>query len=118
MKCVPYASAVENLMFGMVCTHPYISQVVSLLSIFMENPRKEHWEAIKWVLRYLKGTVGTWLCFGGDSCQLNSFVDFDHAGGLDRWRSTIDYVFKIHGILVSRRSMLQATMTLSTIEVD
>ncbi|MCH83068.1 hypothetical protein A2U01_0003882 [Trifolium medium] len=90
MICVPYASVVA----------------------------KEHWKAVKWVLRYLKGTIDTCLCFGGDTCQLNGFVDSDYAGDLDRRRSTTGYVFKIYGAPVSWRSMLQATVTLSTTEAE
>ena len=35
---VPYASVVGSLMYGMVCTRPYISQVVGVLFQFMANP--------------------------------------------------------------------------------
>ena len=73
---------------------------------------------MKWVLRYLKGTTDTGLCFGGDTCQINGFVDSDYAGDLDRRRSATGYVFRIHGALVSWRSMLQATVVLSTTEAE
>lgn len=84
----------------------------------MANPGKTHWEAVKWVLRYLKGTIDTGLCFGGDTCQVSGFVDSDYAGDLDRRRSTTGYVFKIYGAPVSWRSMLQATVALSTTEAE
>ena len=35
---VPYASVVGSLMYGMVCTRPYISKVVGVLCRFMANP--------------------------------------------------------------------------------
>ena len=35
---VPYASVVGSLMYGMVCTRPYIAQVVGALCQFMANP--------------------------------------------------------------------------------
>lgn len=118
MKNVPYASAVGSLMYAMVCTRPDISQAVSVVSRFMANPGKAHWEAVKWILRYLKGTINTGLCFGGDTCQISGFVDSDYAGDLDRRRSTTGYVFKIHGAPVSWRSMLQSTVALSTTEAE
>lgn len=118
MERVPYASAVGSLMYAMVCTRPDISQAVSVVSRFMANPRKAHWEAVRWVLRYLKGTVDLGLCFGGDTCRVTGFVDSDHAGDLDRCRSATGYVFKIHGAPVSWRSMLQATVALSTTEAE
>ncbi|CAO2820846.1 unnamed protein product [Amaranthus hypochondriacus] len=84
----------------------------------MANPGKAHWEAVKWILRYLKGTIDTGLCFGGDTCQIRGFVDSDYAGDLDRRRSTTGYMFKIHGAPVSWRSYLQATVALSTTEAE
>ena len=102
----------------MVCTHPDISQAVSVVSRFMVNLGKAPWEAVKWILRYLKGTIDKGLCFGGDTCQISGFVDSDYAGDLDRRRSTTGYVFKIHGAPVSWRSMLQATVALSTTEAE
>lgn len=118
MDRVPYASAVGSLMYAMVCTRPDISQAVSVVSRFMANPGKTHWEAVKWVLRYLKGTADMCLCFCGNTCQVSGFVDSDYAGDLDRRRSTTGYVFNIHGAPVSWRSMLQATVALSTTEAE
>ena len=43
-------------MYAMVCTRPDISHVVGVVSKYMENPGKEHWNAVKWVLKYLRGT--------------------------------------------------------------
>lgn len=115
---VPYASAVGSLMYDMVCTRPNISQAVSVVSRFMVNPGKAHWEAVKWILRYLKGTINTSLHFGGDTCQISGFVDSDYAGDLDRRRSTTGYVFQIHGAPISWRLMLQHIVTLSTTKVE
>ena len=56
MKRVPYASAVGSLMYAMVSTRPYIALEVGVLILFMENIGKSHWDVVKRVLRYLKGT--------------------------------------------------------------
>jgi hypothetical protein len=37
----------------------------------MKNPGKEHWEAVKWILRYLRGTNTHALCFGGSNTILH-----------------------------------------------
>ena len=58
MRKVPYASAVGNLMYAMVCTRPDIAFVVGAISRYMSNPGGEHWGVVKWILRYLKGTSG------------------------------------------------------------
>ena len=57
MAKVPYASSIESLMYVMVCTRLDIAHVVKAVSRFMSNPRKQHWEVVKWILRYLRGTI-------------------------------------------------------------
>lgn len=70
MSKVPYASTVGRLMYAMVCTRPDISHVVGVVSRYMNNPGKEHWMAVKWILRYLRGTTNQALCFGGSNVSL------------------------------------------------
>jgi hypothetical protein len=43
---VPYSSAVGSLMYAMVCTRPDITHAVGVVSRYMNNPGKEHWEAV------------------------------------------------------------------------
>ncbi|RVX04667.1 Retrovirus-related Pol polyprotein from transposon TNT 1-94 [Vitis vinifera] len=58
-------SAIGSLMYAMVCTRPDIAYTVGVVSRFMSRPGKQHWEAVKWILRYLKGSLDTCLCFTG-----------------------------------------------------
>ena len=55
MSKVPYASNIGSLMYAMVCTRLNIAHAVGVVSRFMSRPGKQHWEAVKWILRYLKG---------------------------------------------------------------
>ena len=57
MAKIPYASAIESLMYAMICTRLDIAHAVGAASRFMSNPSKQHWEGIKWILRYLQGTI-------------------------------------------------------------
>jgi hypothetical protein len=52
-------------MYVMVCTRPDIAHAVGVLRRYMNNTGKEHWEAVKWILGYLRGTSTHALCFGG-----------------------------------------------------
>ena len=54
---VPYFSAVGSLMYAIVYTGSDLSQVVSMVSRYMYDPGKDHWEAVRWILWYIKGTV-------------------------------------------------------------
>ena len=65
MSRVPYASAVGSLMYAMICTRPDIAQAVGVVSRFMANPGREHWNTVKRILRYVKGTSDVALCFEG-----------------------------------------------------
>ena len=50
MRRVPYASAIGSLMYAIVYTRPDIAYVVGVVSRF---PGRQHWEAVKWIMRYL-----------------------------------------------------------------
>ena len=116
MTKVPYASSVGILMYAMVYTRPDIAHVVGVVSRYMNNPGKEHWMPVKWILRYLKGTTNQALCFGGSNISLQGYVDVDMVGDRDNRRSTTRYVFTIGGTTVSWVSKIQSVVALSTIE--
>jgi len=97
MSIVLYASAVGSLTYVMVCTRPDIAHVVGTVSRFLSNPEKEHWDAVKWILRYLKGTAYVKLCFGNGKSELVCFTDSDLGGNLDNSRSTSGYLIIVAG---------------------
>ena len=63
MSVIPYSLAIGSLMYAMVCTRLDISHVVGVVSRFLANPSKAHWEAVKWIFRYLRGTSKVCLSF-------------------------------------------------------
>jgi len=115
---VPYASAIGSLMYAMVCTRPDIAHAVGVVSRYMNNLGKEHWMAVKWILRYLKGTTNQALCFGGSNISLPGYVDADMAGDRDNRRSTTRYVFTVGGTTVSWVSKIQSVVALSTTKAE
>jgi hypothetical protein len=72
----------------MVCTRPDIAHAVGVVSRYMSNPGKQHWEAVKWIMRYLKGSSETCLTFTVGGLKLEGFVDADLAGDVDSRKST------------------------------
>ena len=121
MSAVPYESAVGSLMYLMVCTRPDIAHAVGMVSRYMSNPGRLHWEGVKWIMRYVKGTSNMGLLFDAKAPKARSligYVDSDYAQDLDRRRSTTGYVFTLAGGCISWRSTLQKCVTLSTTEAE
>ena len=95
MEDIPYASAVGSLMYDMVGSRPDIAHDVGLVRRFMGNPGRVHWEAVKWILRYIKVTFNYSLTFTKESdFKVEGFCDADYATDLDRSRSVTGYIFK------------------------
>ena len=75
-------------------------------------------EAVKWILRYLRGSTDTCLCFTGASLKLQGYVNADLAGDIDSRNSTTGFVYTLGGIAISYALNLQKIVALSTIEVE
>nr|GEX66619.1 retrovirus-related Pol polyprotein from transposon TNT 1-94 [Tanacetum cinerariifolium] len=89
MSKVSYENAVGSLMYLMVCTRPDIAYAVSVVSRYLANLGKNHWEAMKWILNYLRGTANVGLVYGknhGNHVDITGFVDSDYAKDLDKGR--------------------------------
>ncbi|KAJ0804413.1 putative RNA-directed DNA polymerase [Helianthus annuus] len=118
MDKVPYASAVGSLMYAMVCTRPDIAHAVGVVSRFLSNPGKKHWEAVKWIFRYLRGSSKLGITFGNEEPMLVGYTDSDLAGNKDNMKSTSGYLMTFAGGAVSWQSRLQKYVALSTTEAE
>jgi hypothetical protein len=118
MAEVPYRSAVGSLIYLVTGTRPDIAVAVGEVSKFLDNPGREHWMAVKRILRYLKQTekIGIWC--NPKSTELEGYSDADWAGDLDNRRSTTGYLFKIGGVPICWKSKRQPTVALSTAEAE
>ncbi|GJZ37344.1 retrovirus-related pol polyprotein from transposon TNT 1-94 [Tanacetum coccineum] len=120
MSKVPYANAVGSLKYLMVGTAD-IAYAVSVVSRYLANPGKIHWEAVKWILKYLRGTVNVGLVYGthrGNHVDVTGFVDSDYAKDPDKGRSITGYAFLVQGCVVSWKATLQHVVALSTTEAE
>jgi len=78
---IPYASAVESLMYAQVCTRPDITFVVGVLGRYLSNPGMQHWKAAKHVMLYLKRTEGYMLTYQKfENLEIIRYSNFDFAG--------------------------------------
>jgi len=101
----------------MVCTRPDIGHAVGVVSRFMSNLGIAHWEAVRWILRYLRGTTEKCLYFGKGEIKVEGYVDANFAGEVDHRRSTTGYIFIVGIGAVSWMSQIQKIVALSTAEV-
>ncbi|XP_060670663.1 secreted RxLR effector protein 161-like [Ziziphus jujuba] len=120
MITVPYSSAIGSVMYLMISTRPDLAYAVSVLNRFMSNPGRSHWDAVKWLLRYLKLTANEGLVFKGskDGIELLGYTDANYAGDRDKRKSISAYAFTVCGNCVSWKSHLQAIVALSTTEAE
>src|SRR6266545_6324931 len=117
MQNIPYHEAVSLLMYASLSTRPDITYAVQTVSRFSTNPRIEHWETVKRIFRYLKGTKDLWLSYGGQRRELLGYADADGNMAKDR-RAVSGYVFLIHGGAVSWSAKRQEVVSLSTTESE
>jgi len=86
---MPYTNAVGSLMYAIVCTRPDLSQTVSMISKYMHDCGRGLWGAVKWILRYIKGTIDIGLVFGKDAMgkqECIGYVDSNYTRDLDKPR--------------------------------
>jgi hypothetical protein len=73
----------------LIHTCPDISFAENKVCQFLSRPTEVHWEEVKRILRYVKGTINTGLRFCRSSLlDVSIFTDADWAGCVDDWRST------------------------------
>lgn len=115
---IPYASAVCSLMYTIFCTRRGNAHAVSVVSMFLSNPSKEHQADIKWILSYLGNISRFCLCYGNRKTELSGYLAVDYASDVDSRKSTSSYMMTFVGGVVSRQSRLQKCIVLSTSEVE
>jgi hypothetical protein len=115
-----FRSIVGSLRY-LVNTRPNIAFAVDMVSRFMEAPTTEHWAALKRIVRYISGTTEygckyTYRSF--TNLKLLGYSDSDHAGDLEKKKSTSGVVFFLNGNVVTWTSQKQRVVSLSSSEAE
>ncbi|GJZ60718.1 retrovirus-related pol polyprotein from transposon TNT 1-94 [Tanacetum coccineum] len=85
----------------------------------MASPTEKHLTAVKWVFRYLKGTINMGLWYPKDTViELTVYADVDHARCQDTRRSTSSNAQFLGDKLVSWSSKKQKSTAISTTEAE
>ncbi|XP_074323266.1 secreted RxLR effector protein 161-like [Apium graveolens] len=101
-------------------TRPDITYAVGVVSRFMEKPTVKHQQAVKHILRYVKGTVNYGLAYKNEQSGkiLVGFSDSDLAGDVVDMRSTGGMCFYLNKSLISWTSQTQRVVALSSCEAE
>ena len=97
----------------MVATRSDPGHVVGVVNRYMSNLGRKHWEAIKHILRYLRGTKDAHR----QITVVKGYTNSDYPGNTDNRKSTSCYVFTYGGRVISWRSKLQECTGTSTTKV-
>ena len=85
----------------------------------MHKPTQLHWQAVKCLLRYLKGTIHHGLSLTRHaSASLSAFSDSDQAGNPNDRTSTITYILFLGGNVVALASQKQRSVARSSTAVE
>ncbi|CAM8893628.1 unnamed protein product [Rhodiola kirilowii] len=113
-----YRSMVGGLLY-LTLTRPDISFAVNKVCQYVSKPTDDHWEAVKRILRYVKGTIDTGLKFRRSSLTRHSiFTDADWAGCSDDHRSTGGFTIFLGPNLISWSAKKQPTVSRSSTEAE
>ena len=74
----PYKEIIGSLMYVATATRLDIAFTVLALAQFSQKPARQHWEATKRVVRYLKGMRDLELTYGVNSDGIVGYTDTDH----------------------------------------
>lgn len=96
---VPYTSIVRCLMYDMVCTILDLACAVSVVRKFISNPGRQHWDVVKWIFKYLKGTIDYGIMFSKQqgNPSVVGYINAYYTGDLDDMRSITSYEFTLVG---------------------
>ena len=95
-----YRQLVGSLIY-LTLTRPDISYPVRMVSRYMSNPKKPHLDAVKRILRYVKGTINFGIIYKETKdYQVMGYCDADYAGDCGARQSTT-YFFSLGSVPIS-----------------
>ena len=113
-----YRSLVGALQY-LTITRLDLSYAVNQVSQFLHAPMQDHFQAVKRIMRYVKGTLSYGLSFSHATAPtILGYSDADWARCLETRRSTYGYSIFLGGNLVSWSAKKQPTVSRSSCESE
>ncbi|GJU38505.1 retrovirus-related pol polyprotein from transposon TNT 1-94 [Tanacetum coccineum] len=83
-----YRGMIGSLIY-LTSSRPNLNYDVCLCARYQAKPTEKHLQAMKWIFRYLNGTIHMGLWYSKDTdMSLTTYADVDHVGCQDTIRST------------------------------
>ena len=106
-------------LIDLTITRPNLTYVVHILSQFMSAPKKEHMNAARKVVHYIKGTAGQGLLLSeNSSLHLVGYYDLEWGACPITRKSLIGYFIKLGNSLISWKTKKQNIVSRSSAEVE
>ena len=122
MSSKPYLQIVGSLLWLVQCVRADIAYATGVLSRFASNPGRQHWQQVKWLLRYLKGTTDFGIVYGRkvDGIPYSPLTAACDSSWGDREErtSTSGYVIYSYGGPISWKSRKMKVIALSSMEAE
>ena len=131
MGTMPYREVIGSLLWLSLGTRPDITYAVSQVAKFSANPGRDHWKAVRRILRYLHGTRDLGIIFRAlplsqvdpFPCDIThmiptGYVDADYARDTVTRRSCTGFVFFLADAPISWQTRQQPSVALSTMESE
>nr|GEW53545.1 ribonuclease H-like domain-containing protein [Tanacetum cinerariifolium] len=113
-----YRSLAGSLQY-LTFTRPYIFYVVQQVCLYMDDPREPQFSSLKWILRYVCGTLDHGLqLFSSSTTSLVAYSDADWAGCPTTRRSASGYYVFLGNNLLSWSSKRQSTLSRSSADAE
>ncbi|KAG8485755.1 hypothetical protein CXB51_019144 [Gossypium anomalum] len=119
MSKIPYAFAIESIMYAMLCTRPDVSYPLSMMRRYQVDPGEGHWTTVKNIFKCLRRTKDMFLIYRGEEeLSVKGYTDASFQTDKDDSRSQSGFVFYLNGYAVSWKSSKQSTVAYFTIEAE
>ena len=112
---ISYLIVIGALMYLANYTRPDIAFSINLLTRYSSTPTKKHWNGIKHILRYLRGTCDMRLFYSKTlEPQFFGYANASYLSDPHKARSQTRYIFTYGNTAISRRSVKQTMVATSS----